>query len=310
MQNLKVQFPLSLKLRRIGKIQKYLILVVLIFAAIPVFAAEISFVAKTNEVAAGRQFQIDVLLNTENEKINAVEGKIVFPQELLELQTIKDGNSIINFWIERPRVESDNPIVFSGITPGGYKGRDGLLFSLAFRAIKNGSGIIEVSDIKALKNDGKGTAVGTRTHGFQFLISQEAPEIQPIEIKDADSPESFAPEIANDLALFDGKWFLVFATQDKGTGIDHYEVKETKQKILKVFSKWVLAESPYLLKDQELRSYIFVKAIDKAGNTRIVKLIPQNPLSWYENYENWLIIILGLAIAYVMRKFVWRKCSK
>ena len=27
--------------------------------------------------------------------------------------------------------------------------------------------------------------------------------------------------------VFDGKWFLVFAALDKGSGIDHYEVMET-----------------------------------------------------------------------------------
>jgi len=53
-----------------------------------------------------------------------------------------------------------------------------------------------------------------------------------------------------------------------------------------------------------------VKAIDKAGNERIVKINPQNPLGWYENYENWLIIVLGLIIAYAIKKFLWRRYLK
>ena len=121
--------------------------------------------------------------------------------------------------------------------------------------------------------------------------------------KDRESPETFRPEIARDESLFDGKWFLVFATQDKKSGIDHYEVKETRQGTLTMFSKWIPAESPYVLQDQGLRSYVFVKAVDKERNARVTKVSPQNPLGWYENYENWFIIVLGLIIVFAVRKF-------
>ena len=118
------------------------------------------------------------------------------------------------------------------------------------------------------------------------------------------------PEIARDPTIFDGKWFLVFATQDKGLGIDHYEIKETRYRFFGSFSRWISAESPYALRDQELKSYILVKAVDKAGNERIVKINPRNPLRWYENYENWIIIVLGLVIAYAIKKFLWKRHLK
>jgi len=115
------------------------------------------------------------------------------------------------------------------------------------------------------------------------------------------------PEIAQNSAITNGKWFLVFATQDKGSGIDHYKVKETRQRFLDIFSKWISGESPHVLQDQELRSYIFVKAVDKAGNTRIEKITPKNPLRWYENYENWIIIKVGILAALLATKKIWRK---
>ena len=125
----------------------------------------------------------------------------------------------------------------------------------------------------------------------------------PTAKEDRDLPEEFAPQIAADPAIFEGKWFLVFSTQDKGSGVDHYEIQETRQAEMKN-KKWVIGESPYLLKDQGLKSYIYVKAIDKSGNERIVMLPPQKPLSWYENYKNWLIIILGFVIVYVVIKII------
>ena len=289
--------------------QNYLLVVssvFILFAASSVSATEFFFDSETKEARPGAGFQTYVLLNAENEEINAVEGKIIFSPELLELQTIKDGNSFVNFWIEKPKNEN-GVIIFSGITPGGYKDAKGLIFSVIFRAKKEGEASVEISEAKALLNDGRGTE--TKTGVKKLLVSIRADISVPSWSvpKDAEPPETFRPEIARDESLFDGKWFLVFATQDKSSGIDHYEVKESRQKIFTLFQKWVLAESPYILADQELRSFIFMKAIDKAGNERIAKINPQNPLGWYENYENWLIIILGLVIAVSVLQKIWQK---
>jgi len=300
------------------KIKRYLDLVViaLVFIATPVLAAEISFDTKINSVAVGQQFQVSVVLNTNGEEINAVEGKIIFPSDLLKLKEIRDANSIVSFWVDKPKLESDGQIAFSGIIPGGYQGQRGLLLTLIFVSRKEGQGTIELQNAKTLLNDGNGTEAVLSITPYQFTISQAvSASSTPLVVSpiiDKEPPESFVPEIGQNSTISGGKWFLVFAIQDKGLGVDHYEVKETRQRIFGVFAKWVTAESPYpyVLQDQELRSYIFVKAVDKAGNVRIEEISPQNPLSWYENYENWLIIILGLAILYAIKKLLWRRYLK
>ncbi|MCK9351673.1 MAG: hypothetical protein M0P76_02710, partial [Candidatus Pacebacteria bacterium] len=71
---------------------------------------------------------------------------------------------------------------------------------------------------------------------------------------------------------------------DKQSGIGRYEVMETnpwKFGFLPSTDKetsWVPAESPYILKDQNLRSKILVKAIDKIGNERIVEFNPKTSI--------------------------------
>lgn len=300
---------------KIPKLKIFFISCCLLFAAVPVFAAEVSVESKTQEVAVDEQFQVDVLLNTQNEEINAVEGKVIFPRDLLELKEIRDGATIVNFWIERPKVRSDNQIIFSGIIPGGYQETKGFLFSVVFQARASGSGAIEIRDTKVLLNDGEGTPASVKISPFQFSISQEAPVAPPMveTIKDTDLPEAFEPIVASDPTMFDGKYFLVFATQDKGSGIDHYEILEKEQcgslRGLIKKEKWQVAESPYLLKDQNLRSYIFVKAIDKAGNERVAELPPQNPLKWYENYSFWIIIIVVIILTYITW-ITWRILRK
>ena len=274
-----------------------------------VFAAQISFDAKTTQTQVGKNFEVILFVNTEQENLNAFEGKVTFPNALLDLKEIRDGNTIVNFWIEKPKAQ-DNAIIFSGVTPGGFNGKSGLIFSAIFEAKKEGVAKFEVKDARILRNDGTGSMVVLSMMPLEVVISKEArieiPAIQKIE--DREQPELFVPEIARDESISGGEWFIAFVTQDKVSGIDHYEIKESRQKILTFFSRWRAAESPHVLKDQELRSYIFVKAVDKTGNERIVKLSPQNSLRWYENYENWIILIV-IAVVFVSgaKKILWKK---
>ena len=287
------------------KVQEIKILLIscfLLFVAMPVFAAEIRVDGKNREIKTGEQFTATIFLNTE-ESINALEGQLAFPADVLELVEIQSGNSIVIFWIDKPKVEADK-IFFSGIIPGGFTGENGLILSVLFQAKKPGAGSIMIQGIKVLKNDGVGSTAAAITSDFQFAIVEGTPAVLRAKAKDQEPPESFKPEIARDSTIFDGEWFLVFATQDKGLGIGRYEIKETRSRIFGLFPKWISAESPYALRDQKLKSYIFVKAVDKAGNVRIEKILPRNPLRWYENYENWIIIVLGLTIAYAIKKFL------
>ncbi len=291
-------------MKQILKLKTFIFITIFLFSASSVFAAESFFETKNPEIRLGDKFEVNFFLNTNNEDINAVEGKIIFPKNLIELKEIKDGNSIINFWIERPKINGGE-ISFSGIIPGGYSGKKGFILSAIFQSIQEGEGLIEVRDIKALLNDGQGTETKITISNLQFVISKQAPLLKPapIEKKDTDMPEMFEPTVASDPTMFDGKYFLVFATQDKGSGIDHYEVCEGKRKC-------VVAESPYLLKNQSLDEEIVVKAIDKSGNERIVTLPPQKPAVWYKNYLILAIIILVVAAAYFVWKFLWRKRKK
>lgn len=288
--------------------KKYTSLTLLFFLAalsLPrsLFAAEIFF-EQERIPGLQDQFKMGIFLKTE-ESLNAIEGIMRFPVDLLELQNIEDGGSIINFWLERPSAKGTGEIVFSGITPGGYTGDKGLMFSMTFLVKEEGTGTFEIRNARILRNDGRGTEARLQTFDAPFVVSQKTAgiPIPPLEIQDGAPPEPFVPEIARDASVFEGRWFVVFAAQDKHSGIDHYEVKESRQKLFAIFKGWLPAESPYVLQDQELRSYVFVKAVDKAGDQRVVKIAPHSPFPWYANYENWLIIILGMfAIIFVKKR--------
>jgi len=281
---------------------------VCILLPLTTLAAELRIETKNQDIAVGQQFQIDVFVDTNGESLNAFEGSVTFPGGTADLQEVRDGNSIVNFWIERPK-NQNGAILFSGIAPGGFNGKNGLIFSAIFEARGDGVARFEAEDVRILRNDGAGSAAILTVRPFEVTVSKEVRTGTPAlpKVEDRERPESFAPEIARDESLFDGKWFLAFATQDKASGIDHYEVKESRQRILGMFQKWSRTESPSILADQELRSFIWIKATDKAGNTRIETISPQNPLPWYGNYGNWIIITAGVLALLLAAKKLWRK---
>lgn len=113
-------------------------------------------------------------------------------------------------------------------------------------------------------------------------------------------PEEFEPEIAE----IEGKNYLAFATVDSMSGVDHYEIIEADERgYLRGFTQkeikedWKVGESPYLLEDQDLRSKILVKAVDKAGNERVAEIVPPFKVSW-EDVVISLLILVGLGIAW------------
>lgn len=278
----------------------------------PVFAAELSFEPVRQEVRVDQQFQVDFVLDTENKSINAFEGEVIFPRNLLELKEISDGNTIVNFWIERPQQrqgagdKEQGEIVFSGVTPGGFSSEKGLIFSMVFQVKNEGEGFIEIHNPKVLLNDGQGTPTDVGISNFQFVaIHEPIRDDLWVPPKDTDPPESFAPKIASDPNIFDGKWFVVFATQDKASGIDRYEIQENRRQKIEN-RNWIIAESPHVLTDQELRSFVFVKAVDRAGNERVAVVEPRYPMRWYEKWEIWVMIIIVAAIIFAI-VFFWRR---
>lgn len=286
------------------------------FAVFQTQAASI-ILAGPSVIPANQDFKVDIMINTEGQNLNAFEGSISFPEKILSIKQINDGDSVVNFWIERPKLELSNAgtIVWSGITPEGFQGllgssypgkKAGKLFSIVFSPIGFGKGQIFASRLRVLLNDGLGSSADISAVPFNFSISGTSAERIPT-YRDLNPPEYFQPEIGSDPSIWNGRYFLVFAAVDKESGVDHYEVMETKDGS-EAEGKWSVAQSPYLLEDQSLASFVFVKAVDKAGNEKSEKLTPLRLRgAWYEREALWIIIIAILAA--LGAGFLWRRKS-
>jgi len=277
-----------------------------ILSPLCVYASEIRLDSSKADVKIGEQFTIHVIVNSQD-SLNAIEGSLVFSKDLLAVKEIRDGNSVVNFWIEKPHNTTHGNVYFSGITPGGWSGIHNLIFSVVFEAKKDGQASIMLSDIHALRNDGMGTREPLSVRNLSLLITQGDSKIRTESFIDTEPPEYFTPLVSTDSNLFDGKYSLIFSTQDKGSGISHYEIKEFRFKFLSFLFPWMSAESPYVLNDQSRKSTILIKAVDNYENERIVTLNPYYPLVWYDYLYS--VVILGVVCLLSARAYVllWRK---
>lgn len=292
------------------KIQKFkiIIFITILFAfnlvAKNAFATRLYF--KSQEAVIGAK-NFSVVVNIDAEKpVNAIQLAVSVPKELTPTD-IFDGNSIINFWVEKPKFdESSRLLTFSGIIPGGFQGEKEPLLSVKFKATKQeGEAYLSFNKekTKVYLHTSEGIEDSPELESLTLLISKGKENIG-VEAVDRDPPEDFKPEISRDPNIFENRWFLVFATQDKGLGIARYEVCEGSER------KCVTAESPHLLQNQKLDQKIFVKAVDKYGNERIAILPSRKPPLWHENYFIIGIIILGAVVAYRAVKILWSKFIK
>ncbi len=238
--------------------------------------------------------QVILRLDSEGEEINALEGKIILPPSLVVTDIDKD-NSIIPLWIKEPQ-RSGREISFAGIIPGGIVTSQGPILTLKLKAFvdKPSQATFNLDDFQVLLNDGKGTKTNASAQPLSLLVypNQQAEEYKSGIATDHTPPGQFIYQVIRDANLFNNKWVVIFLAQDKESGIAYYEIQENREEVIDK-DKWLRAKSPYLLQDQSRQSYIFLKAVDKAGNYTLAAIEPLIRKRWYESQTFLFILISG-----------------
>jgi len=150
-----------------------------------------------------------------------------------------------------------------------------------------------VVSAQALLNDGKGTPAVLSVVNTPFVPLVAATSSPSL---DTSPPDPFLPQIGRDPSIFNGDYFVAFAATDPQSGIDHYEILEGSDTV------WHTATSPYRLTDQTLSSNIYIRAVDGAGNFRVVELPAQNKpgSGMMAAGHKWLEALLGLVVLLLM----------
>lgn len=264
-------------------------------------AISVYFDPVVKDVHLGDTFVLNLRINNEDECVNAADITIEYDNSVMSAVDVGRGESLITLWIEPPIIDNAaGTITFSGGIPGGYCGRivgDPGLSNLLAKLVFSTSGLNlnpSVGDVgevvvgersQILLNDGFGTQASFNTSTStitilerrSFVLNEWVDEIQ----NDTIPPEAFTVELHRDPAIEGDKYFITFSTNDKQSGIDHFEVFESslsnpgyEEKTQKP-AQWRVIENNeqyYVLRDQTLKSKVIVKAVDKAGNEQIAEL--------------------------------------
>ncbi|HRZ30345.1 MAG TPA: hypothetical protein P5274_01610 [Candidatus Paceibacterota bacterium] len=255
------------------------------------------FLFAGSQELASDDFVVTLGLDTGSERVNAVSGVLSYDATYLDLDSISNANSIIPLWLEFPRAGSSTPVSFAGIVPGGFGGT-GRIISLIFKTKGEDQDFlkhVQIKKIEVLRNDGLGQIIPTA------IISPSAQIVSQLDVLtglDQLPPEDFQPLLSQDNQFLDGQSYLIFNTTDKGSGVAKYFVAESKTKLklkdqtsLETGVAWQEAQSPYRLQDQSLSSYVYVKAVDRAGNVLVVGLDQEK--KFYQFWWFWIIIIIS-----------------
>jgi len=136
-------------------------------------AATLSFLPASPKVSVGDIVSVLVMVSTGGTAVNNAEGTILFPPDLLEVESINKSSSIFNLWIEEPEFSNySGKISWNGGLPNpGFSGDGGEIMSVTFRAKSAGTASVMFSDPAVLANDGLGTNVLSGQSGAQITIS-------------------------------------------------------------------------------------------------------------------------------------------
>lgn len=277
-------------------------------------------------------FVVNIRIDTGGECVNAIDGKIKFDNTVLKAVDFGRGQSLISLWLAPPKIDQSAGVIsFAGGIPGGYCGRIAgdpgltnilgkIVFSPTDTAITT-THIGMTDDSEILLNDGLGTKAQAEYKGADVIIGTgtDTKNDWLADIRsDTTAPEPFIIELDREALAYDGKYFIAWSTTDKQSGIDHYEVLETDPWKFGFFNFlngekrafWTRAESPYILLDQNLRSKILVKAVDKIGNERIAELEPETSLLQKVEVDRMWILVTVLLSLLVFAVTAWRMYRK
>lgn len=287
-----------------------------------VSAATLYLDPPSTTLGRGDAVTVSIRLDTDesvNECINALDVTIMYPESIVPVD-ISLGSSIVPIWVEPPTINKDSrTITMAGGIPNGYCGRvegdprlTNVIAEMIFRApglqVGGGadSGVASLSfgqETSLYLNDGFGTKALTSVLGAVFTISS-SPSSRIVDDWRTDvnaddvPPEEFSITLERDAAgiTANGKYYIVFNTTDKQTGLSHYEVIEEPIDQMSLFgfgaatAPWQEVRSPYVLRDQTLNSAIRVRAIDKAGNEYVASLLPSEDIRVAQSPARWLVI--------------------
>lgn len=264
------------------------------------YAASIVFVPSGTSINQRQQFYVDVLLDTDTESFNGIEGVLTYPKDILRFVRSEDGGSVVSFWIEKSANQT-GVVHFSGIMPNGFAGminpfessirKPGKVIRLVFEGTHPGTGALVFQSVHLTKNDGMGTL---ENPSYDPLVMTVTDMVAPAIYTPVDT---VAPEltvsILTDPLISTQHPVLIYHAVDKDSGIARVELQQNN-------GGWNSIVSPYVLTRVAPGDTVRVRAVDVAGQqTEQVAVVSSDvvPRSSKTRQSSALLITIGIVLA-------------
>lgn len=299
--------------------KKYLfILMFVLVLPMTVSAVTLHLLDASSTVRVGDTFAVAVDLDTGSDSINAIDGVLNF-SPTLALQTIRLTGSLVPLWVTQPKATSNTTIAFAGVLPGGYQGAGaispdgsimGNVFTLILKAQQEGTAHISFdSQTSVYRNDGNGTPASLVTKSLDIkIVPAEGTPTTVLVPKDTTAPESFTPRVVSGSSFGSAGDVLVFATEDKDSGVSEYDIaRSIWGNAPQVTLSWEPVSSPYQLTSSDESEYVYIRAVDAFGNSKVAIVAPQKMgLSRIVNAW-WTYIGIAILLMLVVLRYRRRK---
>jgi len=278
--------------------KKYLFTILLFACPLYSYASTFLIEAPKNAIV-GDEVKINVFIDPEGQNINALSGVLNIDPTKAKVERVINGNSAVLFWVDGPTIQQkSNSVEFSGITPGGIESKSYIL-SVIVTLLSPGKILLSIQDPHILKNDGKGTEILVTPTTTQLDVLKGDSHARVV-VDDTSKPEAFTLSINNSEDVFNNAQVVVFATQDKGVGVDHYEYASTWV-LSPNNDDWKVVTSPAEIPSFDIYKKIYIKAIDREGNFEISTI--SAPKHYQLESLEAILSVLILCVLYFIRRF-------
>ena len=186
---------------------KKLILLVSIFIVsvfihpLSAHAASLFLSPSSGTYKVGQTFSVGVYVGSADQAMNAVEGVISFPKDILEVTGVSKSGSILNLWVQEPAFSNAGGTAnFEGIVYNpGFNGKSGKIVTVTFKTKAQGSASVNFNSGSVLANDGAGTNILTGMGRAVFTIGEKTTEVSPTtpSPKPSSGPVPAAPKVTS-----------------------------------------------------------------------------------------------------------------
>jgi hypothetical protein len=192
----------------LGKIVLSTLLFFLFICIAPeTYAATLQLNPGTGSYNSGQTFTTNVRVQPDGKSINAVEATLKFDPAVLSVVSVSKTGSAFSLWTVEPTFSnSAGTITFGGGSQTPFSTASNL-FSVTWRAVRDGSAAVSFNNGSVLLNDGQGTDVYQTSPSANFTITQAVtpPPAPPAETTPVteDKPEE-KPKAKSEEALIFG----------------------------------------------------------------------------------------------------------